>query len=166
MISNTPPVSSTRAFIYATICCLLLVMSGCASNQMESNFFDKEYDQAGTRFAEYAIPDQIKIYLYGMQAITPPAPVLSRPIAELGQAAILPILGELSRNPTEANIRDLMVVFETMQRLGTYDVANDKMLMKTLDNYVNGMKNNIWRGYTKEKLTQLKKSRSDMEEQN
>jgi hypothetical protein len=140
---------------------LILLCSGCASSQMEQTFFDKEYDQDGSRFATYSIPDQIKIYLYGVQIVRPPIPVLSRPIAERGQAAVPFILGELQANPTEQNIKDLMVIFETMQRLGTYDVQHDKALLRRLDAYVNGMTNKIWQGYTKEKLTQIKKSLRD-----
>jgi hypothetical protein len=133
---------------------------------MEQNFFDKEYDQAGARFAEYSIPDQIKIYLYGVQVTQPPVTVLSRPIAESGKAAIPFILGELQTHPTDQNIRDLMVIFETMQRLATYDVSNDKVLLRKLDTYVNGMSNKIWRGYTKAKLDQIKKSNRDEDAQN
>jgi hypothetical protein len=145
---------------------LILLCSGCASNSIERNFFDTEYDQAGTRFNNYSIPDQIKIYLYGVQFITPPVPVLSRPIAEHGQAAIPYIMGTLSANPSDQNIKDLMVVFETMQRMATYDVAHDAVLLGKLDAYVNGMTNKIWRGYTKEELTQIKKSNHGEDAQN
>jgi hypothetical protein len=133
---------------------------------MERNFYDKAYDQAGSRFEEYSLRDQIKIYLYGMQVITPSTPVLSRPIAERGQAAIPAILNELSTNPSEQNIKDLMVIFETMERLGSYDVRHDKALIQKLDDYVASMKNGIWRGYTKEKLNQIKKSHSEENSQN
>jgi|CXWL01.1.fsa_nt_gi hypothetical protein len=142
---------------------LVILCGGCASNQMEQNFFDKEYDQAGTRFGSYPISDQIKIYLYGVQAVTPPVSVLSRPIAEHGQAAIPYIMGTLNASPTDQNIRDLMVIFETMQRLATYDVSNDKVLLRRLDGYVNGMTNKIWQGYTISKLIQIKQSNRDVD---
>lgn len=145
---------------------LIILCGGCASNQMERNFFDSEYDQAGTRFNDYTIPDQIKIYLYGVQAVNPPVTVLSRPVAEHGQAAIPYIMNTLSTNPSDQNVRDFIVVFEAMQRLGTYDVANDKQLLQTLDTYVAGMKNNIWRGYTKATLAQIKKANRDEDAQN
>ena len=157
----------TRHAFFKYVAVLLVVLcNGCASNQMEQNFFDKEYDQTGTRFTEYSIPDQIRIYLYGVQSISPPTPVLSRPIAEHGQAAIPYIMGALTANPTDQNIRDLMVIFETMQRLATYDVSHDKMLLRSLDAYTNGMTNKIWRGYTKAKLDQIKKSNREEDAQN
>lgn len=140
---------------------LIVLCSGCASNQMERNFFEIEYDQAGSRFESYSIPDQIKIYLYGVQSVTPPATVLSRQIAEHGKEAIPAIMNELNTNPTEENIKDLMVVFETMQRIGTYDVSNDKRLLRTLDNYVDNMKNKIWQGYTKINLYKIKTSNQE-----
>ncbi len=140
---------------------LIVLCSACASNQLERNFFETEYDQAGSRFESYSIPDQIKIYLYGVQSVTPPATVLSRPIAEHGKEAIPIIMNELNANPTDENVRDLLVVFETMQRIGTYDVSNDKRLLRTLDTYVDGMKNKIWQGYTKTNLYKIKTSNQE-----
>ncbi len=145
---------------------MIVLSSGCANNSMERNFFDAEYDQAGSRFDKYTIPEQIKIYLYGMQEVSPPITVLSRPIAEQGSAAIPYLLNTLNESPTDANIKDLMVVFETMQRLGIYDVSNDKQLLSTLSAFVTGMKNNIWRGYTQSTLTQIKKANREDDVQN
>jgi hypothetical protein len=142
---------------------LIALCGGCADTQLEQNFFDKEYDQAGSRFQHYSIPDQIRIYLYGMQSVTPPTPVLSRVIAGHGQAAIPHILSRLSRSPTDQNVRDLVVVFEAMQRQATYNVAQDAPLLKRLYRYANGMTNKIWRGHTISKLDQIKQSNRDVE---
>ncbi len=150
-----------RTLLNFAIGMLIILCSGCASNQMERDFFDKEYDQSGVRFDTYSITDQIKIYLYGMQFITPPMPVLSRQIAEHGQAAIGPMISELSGNPSEQNINDLMVVFEAMQSMSTYNVQGDKVLIRKLDGYVDGMKNKIVRGYTQARLARIKQSIRD-----
>lgn len=134
----------------------MVLCGGCASNQMEQNFFDKEYDQAGTRFEEYSIPNQIKIYFYGMQSIRPQVTVLSRPIAEHGAKAVPYLLSALSANPTDENIQDALVIFETMQRLATYSVQHDKSLMQKLDAYVSKINGSVKRGQSKSQLAQIR----------
>lgn len=123
---------------------------------MEQDFFNKEYDQTGTRFGEYSIPDQIKIYFYGMQSIRPQVTVLSRPIAEHGAGAVSYLLSALNANPTDANIQDTLVIFETMQRLATYNVQQDKFLIRKLDVYVSRMTDSVKRGQSKSLLAQIK----------
>jgi hypothetical protein len=123
---------------------------------MEHDFFEQGYDGAGTRFESYSLDDQIKIYLYGMQQIQPPMSVLSRPIAERGLVAIPLLLDELKQHPTDQNIRDTMVIFETMQSLGSYDVRHNKSLMKKLDAYISGMKNRMLKVQSNEQLARIK----------
>lgn len=144
------------------IALLIILCSGCASSISPRDFFDKEYDQAGSRFKGYSIPDQINIYLYGMQSVTPPATVLSRQIAEHGQAAIPHLLGALGRNPADQNVKDLMVVFEAMQNIGIYNVQNDPILMRKLEGYVNGMAKGIGYGYTRGTLDRIKHFKYDI----
>jgi hypothetical protein len=148
-------------FLKCIIAIVVILFSGCATNQLEHDFFGKEYDQAGTRIKSYPIADQIKIYLYGMQEISPPKTALSIPIAERGGDAIPDILNQLNTYPTEQNIRDLMVIFEMMQRVGSYDVRHDKLLMKKLDGYINGMKNEILRGTSKNQLYRIRAYEND-----
>lgn len=152
--ASIPPY--VRFLLKCAIGLLFVLCSGCATNQMERNFFEQGYDSFGTRFESYLLENQIKIYLYGMQSRQPPITVLSRPIAERGLLAKRPLLAELKQHPTDQNIKDLMIIFETMQRIGSYDVQRDKSLMKLLDEYVDGMKNAIWKKQTKNQLAIIK----------
>ena len=140
---------------------LIFLCCGCASTPSPNEFFDKGYDQAGSRFKEYSIPDQINIYLYGVQFVTPPVTVLSRSIAEHGQAAIPHLLGALGRNPADQNVKDLMVVFEAMQNMATYNVQHDQVLMHKLESYVNSMSKGIVYGYTRGTLDRLERFKYD-----
>ena len=149
-------------FPHSLVAALLVILcSGCATGDMERDYFDKEYDQLGARREGYSIPDKIKIYLYGMQSVTPPATGLSRQIAKHGEAAIPHLLGTLGSNPSDQNIKDLMVVFEAMQSMATYNVQGDRALIRRLDGYVNGMKSKILSGYTQGMLIRIKQSNRD-----
>ena len=87
--------------------------------------------------------------------------MLSRQIAEHGKAAIPYLLGVLDGGSTDRNIRDLMVVFEAMQGMATYNVGSDAALMRKLDGYVNRMTDRIIRGYTQATLYRIKQSARD-----
>lgn len=138
---------------------LLTLCSGCASEQpVGQAFFNQGYDQMGSRFETYSLPDQIKIYLYGVQEIQPPVTVLSRQIASRGATAIPYITDLLAHQPTDQNVRDLIVVFETMQRIGAYNVKRDKALLKLLDHYVSNMTNTVLKGNAKDNMARIKNS--------
>lgn len=148
--------SYSRILLKCAIGILIIVCAGCATNHVERDFFELGYDGAGSRFESYSLEDQIKIYFYGMQTISPPMTVLSRPIAERGSVAITPLMAELKLHPTDQNIRDAMMIFETMQRIGSYNVQLDKALMKKLNEYVSGMANGIWKAYSKNQMAKIK----------
>ena len=127
---------------------------------MERNFFDSEYDQSGTRFETYSLRDQIKIYLYGMQFVSPTVPVLARPIAQRGTEAIPILLTTVEENTNDQTIKDVLVVFSTMQEVGSYNVQRNAPLMKRLGNYVKNMQNIIFKGYAQASLDRIKFSKA------
>jgi hypothetical protein len=97
------------------------------------------------RMRRYALPDQYKIFRYGMDRHEPPRWELADPIAERGKMA-LPFLSEqLIATPDDKTIDNTLLIFEAMARLKTYNVLANAALMTTLSSRIATMKDEFWK---------------------
>lgn len=120
--------TSSGIFIFS----LVLLLSGCKGHSIERTFFHKPPATRLERLRGLALPDQYKIYRYGMDFIEPPTMLLSGPIAERGAQAVPFLKKELRATEDFVTLRDILIILETMQTTHTYDVKDDRELMKIL----------------------------------
>ena len=107
---------------------------------MERSFFREPVRTRVERFRRYSLPDQYKLFRYGMDRIEPPFHELADPIAEKGDRVVPFLLEQLEGTPEDQTVRDILVIFEAMARLKTFDVSRDAPLMTTLTAKVSEMK--------------------------
>ena len=109
------------------------------------NFFRQSPGDRIARFRQYSLGDQYKIFRYGMDKKEPPFMDLANPIAERGEEAVPFLLGQLNTHPDDLTTRDILLIFESMAQLKTYEVKSDALLMKTVTSRVSEMKDKEWR---------------------
>jgi len=130
-------------FATMTVACPI---DACTSRyRMERAFFGEPVGTRVERLRGYDLPDQYGIFRYGMDRREPPDAELADPIAERGNTAVPFLLEQLAGTPDDKTVDDVLLVFEAMARLKTYDVHGDMDLMSTLTSRVSGMKDAFWR---------------------
>ena len=97
------------------------------------------------KFGSYDIETQYEIFICGNQTIHPPAIYLARPFALQGEKAADFLKVKLYETKNDHTIRDVILVFETMCVLNTYDVASDSELIRLFKNKTEIIKNDDWR---------------------
>ena len=81
---------------------------------------------------------------------------LADPIAERGAAAVPFLVEQLKSRTDDLTVRDILLIFETMARLKSYDVKGDAALMNLLASKVAGVKHKEWRSVCFEMLQRIK----------
>jgi len=118
---------------------------------------EKSLQYRGNDFSNYDIDKQYAIYICGNQFVHPPMLYLAELFAKEGNK----VVGYLKLKLLDANddltIRDLVLVFNEMSRLKSYDVANDDELMHLVSQKVEGMKDPGWKQTTQEMVAEIKK---------
>jgi hypothetical protein len=137
---------SARAMAVAVMfleCCI--IFTGCASHRLEREFFSK--NPAATRvdrLRQYSLEDQYRLFRYGNDRFEPPLTGLARPIAERGSSAIPFLLEKLKQQADDITVRDVLLVFETMGSIKSYDVKSDAVVMGALRSRVSTMNDAGW----------------------
>jgi hypothetical protein len=124
--------------------------------QVARNFFSEPARTMVERFRRYELPEQYKIFRYGMDRYEPPAYELADPIAERGKTAVPFLLEQLAGTPDDKTVDDVLLIFEAMARLKTYGVRGDMDLIATLTSKVSGMKDGFWRAEATRTLERIK----------
>jgi hypothetical protein len=88
--------------------------------------------------------------------VEPPLLGLAKPIAERGAAAIPFLLKQLNAKSDDTTVRDLLLIFQEMMSLKSYDVKGDTVLMSTWDTRVAAMKDKEWRSVCSKLLRSIK----------
>src|SRR5437867_12570503 len=114
--------------IVLAFACLLVL--GC-EHDLEENFFKQPLANMVERLRQYPLADQYKICRYGND-IEPPFMELADPIAERGATAVLLLLDQLNSKPDDITVRDIVLIFETMDSSKSYDVHSDAAWITTL----------------------------------
>ena len=113
--------------------------------QLERSFFREPAGATVERLRRYELPDQYKIFRYGIDRIEPPAFELADPIAERGPIAVPFLLEQLNGTPNDKTVNDVLLIFMAMARLKTYDVQRDLALMETLSSKISTMRDPFWK---------------------
>jgi hypothetical protein len=133
-----------------------VVLFGCANHKLEREFFFK--NPAATRvdrLRQYSLEDQYRLFRYGNDKIEPPLMGLARPIAERGKTVIPFLLEKLDQNRDDLTVRDIILIFDTMAAIKSYNVKSDSLLMETLHSRVSAMKNADWKAVCSKTISSI-----------
>jgi len=132
---------------------------GCRDHHLEKSFFDKPAADRVERLRQYSLADQYKIFRYGNDRKEPPAMELANPIAERGASAVPFLMEQLNASAEDIAVRDILLIFETMEASGSYNVKADAPLMGVLASKVSGMKDKDWQAICLKMLQGIKESK-------
>jgi hypothetical protein len=141
-----------------TLALACFITLGCRNHHLEKRFFDKPAGDRVERLRQYSLADQYKIFRYGNDAKEPPAMELAGPIAERGAAAVPFLTDRLNASDGDITVRDISLIFETMEASGSYKVSADTRLMGVLASKVSGMKDRDWQATCLKMLQRIKGS--------
>jgi hypothetical protein len=134
----------------AALVMLGAIMAACSAElacdgryQLERDFLVQPVWTRVERFRRYDLPDQYRIFRYGVDHREPPNIELAGPLAERGKAAVPFLLEQLTGKPDDKTVDDVLLIFEAMTRLHTYSVRADQSLMTTLTAKVTEMKDEL-----------------------
>jgi len=108
------------------------------------------------RFDRINLDEKYQWLICGNQFVHPPMIELTSAFAELGPTAVAYLKPNLETAEGDLTIRDVVLVFSSMQALGTYDVASDAELMKLLDDNVARMSDPGWKGWALDELERIR----------
>lgn len=130
------------------VCCAIyfVFVTVCFGQDIESKFFADGFESRTERLEKYPLAQQYRIFLYGNQTIHPPLTDLAIPIAKRGQTALEFVLGELDHSQNDLDFRDSLVVFQTMQWGGYYNICHDTVAMVKIKDNEGKIRNADWRG--------------------
>lgn len=131
-----------RAFIVG---CIVLACSSCHSDDLGSAFFDGDVATRDERLSALPVERQWEIFKYGNQHRHPSATGLAVPIARRGAPALTYILNELDRQPGDLDLRDSLVVFQTMQWGKFYDICADRSVLGRIEKNQARIRDEQWR---------------------
>jgi hypothetical protein len=109
------------------------------------------------KFKNYSLDEQYEIFLFGNQAVHPPAVYLANPFAEQGPIIVQFLKVKLKNARKEVTIRDIVSVFSELARMNLYDFSKDSELMGLLDRKVNDMRG-IWKETTLKMISEIRLS--------
>lgn len=128
------------------LCALLLIAaSACRAETVEKDFFEQSIPTRMERLEHYSLEQQWDIFRYGNQVIHPPPTGLALPIAKRGKPALDHILGQLEQSGKDLDFRDSLVVFQTMQWGGHYDICGDSTAMAVIGRNQRKIQHPDWR---------------------
>lgn len=135
------------------LCCgLCFFATACFSQDIESQFFADGFKSRLERLEKYPLAQQYSIFLYGNQTIHPPLTDLAIPIARQGQPALEFILGKLDHSENDLDFRDSLVVFQTMQWGGYYNICRDTAAITRIKDNAKKIRDADWRNVYKQML--------------
>lgn len=136
-------------------CVIWLLTADCSAQGIESQFFAEGFQSRTERLERYPLDQQYKIFLYGNQIVHPPLTDLAIPIAKRGQTALDYILKELDHSQNDLDYRDSMVVFQTMQWGGYYNICRNSVAINRIKGNENRIRNVEWRNIYSQMLEGL-----------
>jgi len=114
-------------------------------------FFRKSDEVQMAKFSAYPLEKKYVVFICGNQVIHPPRLYLAGMLAQEGAEVVDFLKDKLKKTSGDLTIRDIIYVFSEMDRLGTYDIADDDELVTLLANSVNRMKTD-WKTVTEKTL--------------
>ena len=126
-------------------------MNGTDCVQLARTFFQLPHKIQTEEFLRSDLETRYAIYLCGNQYMRPATIYLAEPFARGGKNVADFLQPKLARANDDLTVRDIVRVFREMRRIGTYDVANDRDLMRLISARVESMKVAEW----KESVTRM-----------
>jgi hypothetical protein len=126
-------------------------------------FFRKPTTVQMAEFSDYSVKDEYALYICGSQVREPPSIHLAIPFAKKGKAAVGLLRTKLAATRSDLTIRDILFVFEEMERLRSYDVASDDDLMKLIDVAVDRVKDPVWKKQCEQSVKEIRNRRQAVE---
>lgn len=142
-----------------TVVLACLIAFGCRDHHLERSFFDKPIRDRVECLRQYPLADQYRIFRYGNDFKEPPVMELADPIAERGAAAVPFLIDQLRASADDIAIRDILLIFETMETSGSYNVKADTALMGILVSKVSGMRDMDWQATCLKRLQRVNDSK-------
>jgi hypothetical protein len=139
----------------AAIVCLITVVA-CQTRDFERRFFKQPLETRVERSRQLSLEEQYKVFRYGNDVVHPPLMDLADPIAERGRAAVAFLLSQLDGDHRDTATRDILLVFERMAFLKSYDVKADQVVMKTLSARVANMRDRQWQPTCQKMLQRIR----------
>lgn len=141
--------------------CLFLV-SGCVAGQSgtlpaiaDRGFFELTTDVQVERFQGFDMGRQFELIIVGNQQIHPPALYLVPIMAQSGKAAVPFLVDKLNATRDELTVRDIVSIYSSMQKIGSYDVRGDVTLMKLIEAKVAEI-NGLWKPVVVQMVDEIK----------
>lgn len=108
-------------------------------------FFNKSTSEQINSFGDLDTHTQYEVFICGNQMREPPALHLIKPFANEGASVVGYLESKLSNSHGELTINDIISIFAQMSRDGSYDIAGDKGLMKTINSAVSRLSHPYWK---------------------
>jgi hypothetical protein len=152
---------------YALSSILLLANIGCRSATMDSpterecdhlisSFFLKSSAiQRQEEFARLDINSKYSVYICGNQKIHPPTVYLAESFSKEGGAVVPFLMDKLLSTKNDNTIRDIIYVFGWMQRLKTYGVASDNVLIGIINKKASEIHDEFWREHVEKEVATI-----------
>lgn len=134
-----------------------LISCGAATTQLENDFFFKHpRSDRVERMRQYSLDDQYKIFRYGNDKIEPPVSKLAIPLAERGADIVPFLLEKLKSDTDDLAVKDILLVFRTMQHLKSYDIRANLEVMGALQSRISTMRDRDRQALCREQLEEIK----------
>ena len=128
----------------AAISFFCICANGYAGNvSVAERYFDQPSSHWLRNLRNHSVDDQVDIVFYGNQFIHPPMKILSECFAFNGAQGVAVLSDRLERGVSDSDTRDIARMLRAMQRMGTYDVGHDSVLMQRLKDRIDRM-NDGW----------------------
>lgn len=148
-------ISIALCVLLTTACAADTMVGKYKCSQLTSYFYGEPLKARVAQFADADLEKQFAIYICGNQFIEPPAMYLATPFAREGRKAAELLKAKLSEAKDDGTIRDIIMVFAEMQRLGTYPVTSDKDLVRVIHTSVPRIKDPSWRQFVGRKVNHM-----------
>ena len=129
----------------ATVLWAALVVLSCRADDQAEAFFSGDASSRIDRLDRLPMDQQWKIFKYGNQVRHPPATVLASPIAKRGKVAVYYILDDLNGSESDLDYRDALVIFQTVQWGGYYNVCGDGTALERIQRNETRIADKSWK---------------------
>lgn len=143
---------------FSTGCMCPKYINSRRCNDWISDFWSKDRKALYAEFYTYTAQEQFDVYLCSQQCFHPSWLEMVDVYAKCGKSAVDTLVAKLNETESVLVVRDIVYVFEQMVRLRTYDVANDKTIIKAIDSAMARMPDTIWRQYIEKNVRYIKMS--------
>lgn len=123
---------------------------------LAETYFGQSTNVMEDEFPSYDIDMQFQLYICGNQYIHPPLIFLKTPLAMQGEGVAAYLEGKLiDPEIDDLTIRDIVLVFEEMEYLNSYDVRDDTALRELLQAKSREIEDPELRAFVQEQVAEI-----------